>query len=708
MNRSLGLMVLVLVLGWLAPESAAGQFDELVVRQLKFRGNKSIDKETLSSFIATTNSSFFATSPAVRWMGLGAKRSFSQRNFEADVERLKLLYGKSGYLDVQVDTVVRRTDENIYITFIIDEGPPVLVESMTILGLDSVPDSARIVRDLPLRVDDPFNRFLMQATADTISRRLQDRGYPQADVYLNFSFNRIDRTASVGMDVYPGQKSVLGEFTIEGTERLSPSLVRSLLITSPGDEFSREDLYRSQRNLYRSDLFRYVSVGVDTLAYDLDSDTVPINVRVIEGRFHRVRGGIGYGTDDCVRIGAGWTARNFLGAGRIFDLSGRMSKIGVAPPFTSLSDNICRQLAFDPVTGEGDPFSQKLNYNVTASVRRPAFLSPKNTAAVSLFAERRSAPNVYLREDFGTSLSLARITSSLIGLDLIYRWENGFTEASDVNFCAYFNACTRQDIDELRQRQNLATISLRGTIPRGNHPINPTAGWVAQLEGTLSSSLLGSSKLQEFVRFIGDFAWYRSVKPGYVLSWRLRGGALLAPRITLESGSDAYVPPDQRFYGGGPNDVRGFQRNQLGPVVYVVDSASVVDSSGMLDPDALQDARVEAVGGNMLAVGNIEFRIPTGILPRLRFAMFIDAGSVWVRDPAALAPFRLRITPGVGLRLSTPLGPARLDVAYNPYDFPPGRLLGSTPSGDLVELSTDFQRGRGRKFTFHISVGQPF
>ena len=30
--------------------------------------------------------------------------------------------------------------------------------------------------DLPLRAGDPFNRFIMQATADTITRRLKDRG----------------------------------------------------------------------------------------------------------------------------------------------------------------------------------------------------------------------------------------------------------------------------------------------------------------------------------------------------------------------------------------------------------------------------------------------------------------------------------------------------------------------------------------------------
>ena len=86
-----------------APATAAGQFEELVVRQLKFSGNHAIDSETMRSFSATTTSSFFATSPMIRWMGLGAKRTFNQRNFETDVERLKLLYRKSGYLGSRFD-----------------------------------------------------------------------------------------------------------------------------------------------------------------------------------------------------------------------------------------------------------------------------------------------------------------------------------------------------------------------------------------------------------------------------------------------------------------------------------------------------------------------------------------------------------------------------------------------------------------------------
>jgi len=60
-----------------------------------------------------------------------------------------------------------------------------------------------------------------------------------------------------------------------------------------------------------------------------------------------------------------------------------------------------------------------------------------------------------------------------------------------------------------------------------------------------------------------------------VFAWRVRAGAIVLGRITLAGQSRPFVPPDQRFYGGGPNSVRGYARNELGPRVYVTDSIDV-------------------------------------------------------------------------------------------------------------------------------------
>jgi outer membrane protein assembly factor BamA len=86
--------------------------DGLIVRQLKFEGNKSIDETILAAAIATTNSSWFARTPVIRAIGLGEKRRLNQRDLERDVERLRILYRAYGFMQATVDTVVRRTTEN--------------------------------------------------------------------------------------------------------------------------------------------------------------------------------------------------------------------------------------------------------------------------------------------------------------------------------------------------------------------------------------------------------------------------------------------------------------------------------------------------------------------------------------------------------------------------------------------------------------------
>jgi hypothetical protein len=68
------------------------------------------------------------------------------------------------------------------------------------------------------------------------------------------------------------------------------------------------------------------------------------------------------------------------------------------------------------------------------------------------------------------------------------------------------------------------------------------------------------------------------------------------------------------------------------------------------------------------------------------------------------------VTPGVGIRIATPLGPARLDVAYNPSKLQPGALFQADSLGNLTPVpgQGSYVLSRDRKYTIHIAVGQPF
>ena len=684
--------------------SALAQQNQLVVRQLKFEGNRAIPDEILVNAISTTNSSWFARAFLFRSLGLGAKRYFDEQEFRRDVVRMEVLYRRSGYPDAVIDTLVRRTPEDVYITFRIQEGNPIIVTNLSITGLDSLPNwlERAAVLDLPLQQGDPFNRFEMQATADTITRRLRDRGRPDARVYSSFESNREAKTASVTLDTETGKRAVIGPITVVGAQRVDTSLIRKLLVSRTGRRYSQEELFQSQRNLYESDLFRFASVNIDSSAYQPGEDSVPLVVQVNEGKRRRIRGSLGYATNDCFRGSLGWTSRDFLGGGRILDLTSRASKVGVGNPFNwGLDRNICQSSRDDSVG------SAKVNFYLGASIRRPAFLSPNNSITLTLYTERRSEFKVYLRQETGVSMALTRITPRRRNpLSLIYTLSYGRTEATPESFCSFFNACTSDVIGPLRENRVLATLSALGTFSRANSPVDPTRGSVANAELTVSSKYIGSSSLQQFTRITAGSSWYRPLSRDIVLSWRVRGGLIFSPRVDVDTVSGSFIPPEQRFYAGGPNDVRGFERNELGPVVYVV-PATAVGPGSTVDADSV---RVAATGGNTFVLGNVELRLPSPIFrSRLRLATFVDAGGTWNRQGPGSARF-IRVTPGVGIRLATPLGPARLDVAYNPYKLQPGALFQFDAAGNLspVPGQSSYVLSRDRKFTFHFAVGQPF
>ncbi|MBA3319213.1 MAG: BamA/TamA family outer membrane protein [Gemmatimonadales bacterium] len=703
------------VCGWLSPLLLAATLQaqepapERVVRGLSFEGNRAILGEVLAAAISTTNSSWFARSVLVRWLGLGEKRYFDEEEFRRDVIRLHVLYRRTGFPNAQIDTTVRREPENVYVTFRIQEGEPMVVTSLEVAGLDSLPEWLRRIAllDLPLQEGDPFNRYLMQASADSIERRLRDRGYPSAAVFSGFEADRTTLTARVTLEVDPSRRAVIGAVDVIGVRRIDTALVRELLVARPGRRYSQDELLLSQQNLYKSDLFRYATVNIDSAGFQPGADTVPLMVQVNESRRRRIRGSAGYGTEDCFRGGVAWTSRNFLGSnGRLLDLTSRVSKVGVGDPTDwGLAEGICNSSKKDSIG------SSLLNYNLGATIRRPAFLSATSNLSVSVYTERRSEFRVFLRRETGTTVTLRREQlRRRIPLSLAYNLNYGRTEATEVSFCASFNACTPDVVDLLRQNRVLATLTATATVPRTNSLIDPSRGSIRSLEVAVSSRFLGSAAFQQFTRVIADAAWYRPLARNVVLSWHVRGGAIFSPTVDVASASGSFIPPEQRFYAGGPNDVRGFERNELGPVVYVVPKGEVdraASGGRAIDPDSV---RVSATGGNTLAVGNVELRVPSPVFgARLRLAAFVDAGGAWQRGSRSSAAV-IRVTPGAGIRLNTPLGPARLDIAYNPYRLQAGPLFQFDTTGALapVEGQERFVLDRNGRFTFHFAVGQPF
>ena len=164
------------------------------------------------------------------------------------------------------------------------------------------------------------------------------------------------------------------------------------------------------------------------------------------------------------------------------------------------------------------------------------------------------------------------------------------------------------------------------------------------------------------------------------------------------------MPPEQRFYAGGSNTVRGFDRNQLGPGVWLTDTISVGVHDTTPGP-----ARFIPTGGTALGLANVELRTPSPILSqRLTMAWFVDAGAVGTRQIWTLGQWRA--TPGFGFRAATPVGPFRLDVAYNPSRPNVGPLF-YTAGPKLIGLKNSYAPSSPNfwaRLHFTLAIGQAF
>ncbi len=683
--------------------------EDLVVRGLSFTGNRAIDDYTLRVSIATSNSSFFARAIPFRWLGfLGEKKYFDEREFRLDVLRIQTLYRASGYVGVQVDTTVRRSDNSVSLSFRIREGQPIRITALSVGGADEIVSQRRLLGRIPLQVGDPFNRLLIQASTDTIRAALRNRGYPYAEVFRNFDEDRENLSADVRFEVDPGPFARIDTIEIVGNDEYDDKVIRRVLSVREGQPFSQRSLNESQLDLYRLNAFNYASVVLkDSLPESLDDSLVTVLVQVAEGPLRRVRLGAGYGTIDCFRTRGSWTLNNFMGDAQTLELNARVSRIGAGDPLTAgFEESVC------PGLRREDSRFLKLNYNVSVAFREPFLFDRRTSATLSVTAERHSEFRAFLREAYGGELAVTRQTPVRVPITVTYALMFDRTEADPATFCTFLDVCDLQSTDIFTEFRRRSMVSVGVVRDRTDSPLDPTRGTLLRFDVRHASRFIGSDTLRQFTKGVFDFASHHRVGRQSVFSWRVRLGGVTGPTIQLTGDEDRFIPPEERFYGGGANSVRGFSQNELGPLVRVLERSLdtlVMNGDTAFAPDTV--IRTSPSGGDAALFASVEYRFP--LTRRLSGAIFVDAGQVFDRNDERTTP-GLRVTPGAGMRLASPIGPIRLDIGFNPYEPQASPLFEVRESPDevleLVRLPDDFVPRRGflGRFRFHFSVGQAF
>jgi outer membrane protein insertion porin family/translocation and assembly module TamA len=383
--------------------------------------------------------------------------------------------------------------------------------------------------------------------------------------------------------------------------------------------------------------------------------------------------------------------------------------IGIGQPTRGLgiSGSLCAPLL-------GDFTADTMTYAVGASVRQVGFPGVSHAASVGLFTERRAEPRVYVRESHGFNVGVTFNVRTRGPVALSYSYSLGHTVAQPGVYCSVFQACTEDDQAFLAQKRPFAGVALTAVRRRTDAVLDPSTGTQASATWLTSTRALGSDPFFSFSRGEASFASYHRVGRRSVLSWRVWGGAVLKTLVRTSSDTARYVPPEHRLYAGGPNSVRGFGPNGLGPVVYVTRDTTAFDSAAATRGDTVySDLRAFPTGGSSALVANAELRVPSPVFPtRMQVTFFVDLGQVW-DEPRGLyyALDDLRVTPGVGLRFITPLGPVRVEAGYNGYEHAAGPLFFETASS-ITRIRDGYSTPRPssffRRLTFQFAVGPAF
>ena len=189
-------------------------------------------------------------------------------------------------------------------------------------------------------------------------------------------------------------------------------------------------------------------------------------------------------------------------------------------------------------------------------------------------------------------------------------------------------------------RSIISAPFLQVVVDRRDKPYDPTQGiyFLARLE--LANQVFGTSANSSFVKLDVRHQW------NWPIGFHAEHGVVTAgvrvglARPTAHSAND--LPLSERFFGGGPFSVRGVEPDMLGDVVRT-------DTSGNLLPQLIP------LGGQGLAVVNLEYRFPFLGMQSIWGEVFADSGQVYRSinpDKGAVTPFPpFRTTLGIGLIL---------------------------------------------------------
>ncbi len=659
---------------------------------------------------------------------------------------------------MSVPGVRPKTGKAVNITIPIEEGEQYRMGTLKIVSSD--PDKALSLKVEPLKSLFPLKEGDI-LNVDKLRKAIKNYG----DAYGQYGF--IDFTAEPDFDIDDAAKKI--NLTLRFDEQKQYYVRR---INFSGNTTTRDKVIRRELLIDEGQLFnkRYWDISILRLnqlnyfdkieadkAVELQKNskegTVDINLKLkekgkqsigLQGGVSGLAGGF---------IGLTYQTNNFLGLGETLTFSAQFGEYQ-----RTLQFGFTQPYLFDrPISTGFTVFSSKYNFN---QAKQEALVTGQQISVNPQYVQN------YDQDSTGftayASYPMKRFSFARLGVSY------GLTHT---NITA-FNAASSLLFEQLQFRAIAGPSALNGIITSSitpsityntiDNPLNSTKGKSIYYSVSLTGGPLGGN-----VKTLANVFDIKYFHPVYHHRNAI-GLHFSTAYITGYGGGE--VPPYNRYYMGGENDLRGFDIRSISPVVFI----PVVTQQTMFYRDPTSGGALRSFGlpvlvytatlpgGDFQSSGNIEYRIP--IAGPVTMSLFGDVGTDGIFKTSALhldptgianitntfpdAPltktlsiypgtnFRIRDSVGIEFGVNLPIvqAPFRIYYAYNlnrlysqisapnPYVNPAtlntwkSTLDGITPNlwATQIQPQLVFLSNPGRlnyfepKTTFRFTVGKTF
>ncbi len=638
-------------------------------------------------------------------------QTFDATKLEEDTERVRFAYRDRGYYNTAIEepkTQIRdqgglnlftfrpNKGKRIDIVMPIEEGARYRLGTITFTGNKAVKNEKALRGTFAVKDGDWFNATLVGKGLENLKKAYGQLGYINFGAIPTPHFDEAKKTVSLSIDIDEGKPFYVSRIEFQGNTITRDKVIRRELMLEEGQVYNSQLWEYSLLRLNQLEYFEALKVDQDSEAHqDAEAGTVDLLLKVKEKGKNSIGLNGGLSGLSGAFLGVNYQTNNFLGLGETLSLQGNLGSVSRTFTF-GFSQPYVRNR---PLNVGFQIYNNKQDFNAAKTLSTAAGLSPNLTAA------QQSLTQNYNQASYGTNFSLSyplkRHAFQRVGFT--YSWSRSSITAFSTASQTFFQTISfRSGIQGSNALDGIvnsyASFSyIYNTI---NNPMRPRSG-------KEFTAVFQTSGIWGNLRYIAPLVAYKRFTSMHYLIPSANGRNVLGLRAQLgyvQGYGGAVAPPNNRFYSGGENELRGFDIRAATPYGYVPNRTTVqlTNPDGSCVPRdptnpqlgqciqvALPVYGISSIGGDTSLTANAEYRIP--IAGPVTFSFFDDFGI-----DTALNKGQLKQSPQGFATLTAPL--------YGCPVFNNGACQGGIP-GTQVGFQRDIRPVSGTNFVPRMSTG---